>query len=64
MNLALALFLLAGPDYPKQTGIVNDFAGILDPDSKSKIESSSSSDDSDSSSGGGSFGGGGASSSW
>src|SRR5579871_4308468 len=38
MNLAFALLLLAGPDYPQQKGLVNDFAGILSAEAKSKIE--------------------------
>jgi len=29
MKLALALLLWAGPEYPKQKGLVNDFAGIF-----------------------------------
>ena len=38
MKLALALLLLAGPEYPQQKGLVNDFAGILSPEMKTKIE--------------------------
>jgi uncharacterized protein len=40
MKLALALLLLAGPDYPQQKGLVNDYAGVLSPDVKAKIEES------------------------
>jgi uncharacterized protein len=39
MNLALALVLtLAGPEYPKQTGLVNDFAGVLSPEVRTKLQ--------------------------
>lgn len=40
MKTLLIVLALAGPDYPKQTGIVNDFAGILDPGAKTKLEGS------------------------
>lgn len=42
MSLAAALVLslaLRGPDYPRQTGLVNDFAGVLDAGSKARIQS-------------------------
>jgi uncharacterized protein len=39
MSLTLALVLaLAGPDYPKQTGLVNDFAGVLTPEAKVRLQ--------------------------
>src|SRR5579871_1868713 len=37
MSLLLALVLAAAPDYPKQQGVVNDFAGILDPEARAKV---------------------------
>ena len=41
MSFALALVLsLAAGDYPKQTGLVNDFAGVLDAPSKARITAS------------------------
>ena len=40
MNLVFALLLLAGPEYPKQTGLVNDFAGVLSAPVKSKLDDS------------------------
>jgi uncharacterized protein len=39
MSLALALVLtLAGPEYPKQTGLVNDFAGVLTQEAKTRLQ--------------------------
>jgi uncharacterized protein len=39
MNLALALVLaLLGPEYPKQTGLVNDFAGVLTQEAKARLQ--------------------------
>lgn len=40
MNFVFALLLLAGPEYPKQTGLVNDFAGVLSAPVKTKLEES------------------------
>lgn len=40
MNFVFAVLLLAGPEYPKQTGLVNDFAGVLSVSVKSKLEDS------------------------
>lgn len=40
MSLLLTLLLLGGPEYPKQTGLVNDFAGVLSSSVKTKLEES------------------------
>lgn len=40
MILLLALVLAAPIQYPRKEGVVNDYAGILDPASKSKVEQS------------------------
>jgi uncharacterized protein len=39
MSLALAFVLaLSGPEYPKQAGLVNDFAGVLTQEAKSRLQ--------------------------
>ncbi len=40
MTILLALILAAPIQYPRKEGVVNDYAGILDPASRSKIEQS------------------------
>src|SRR6185295_8685552 len=37
MNLAIAIVLCLGIEYPKQAGLVNDFAGVLDVPTKARI---------------------------
>lgn len=39
MNLLVALVMvLTGPEYPKQTGLVNDFAGVLSQEARTKLQ--------------------------
>lgn len=39
MNLLVALVIvLTGPEYPKQTGLVNDFAGVLSQEARTKLQ--------------------------
>jgi uncharacterized protein len=40
VTILLALVLAAPIQYPRKEGVVNDYAGILDPASRSKIEQS------------------------